>query len=285
MDYCSSCRRHLNGALVCPGCGAYAPAIAPVTADGRTVPAPGAMPVTARAAVNARAARELTASDTRRQGRLRDEATVAAGTVEAPQAGPSGDVEGATPAPQGRAARRRQLARWKKNKRRAVVATAVALVGGGLTVATMDQQSNDRTQAATAPKDPSTGTAEEQGAERPRPTPTRPATPRPSRTPATKAPTASPPRGPAVAAKPRTTPPNVRPDAVVTPRPTPTSVPQQRTVSPTPDATAPDRSGTAAEQPPAPPAADGTDPDTSQPSPAPSTTAPQQLCVLVVCLG
>ena len=25
MDYCSSCRRHLNGALVCPGCGAYAP--------------------------------------------------------------------------------------------------------------------------------------------------------------------------------------------------------------------------------------------------------------------
>ncbi|MGW7290181.1 LysE family translocator, partial [Streptomyces sp. NPDC054847] len=29
MDYCSSCRRHLNGALVCPGCGAYAPDIAP----------------------------------------------------------------------------------------------------------------------------------------------------------------------------------------------------------------------------------------------------------------
>ncbi|MFF4035526.1 hypothetical protein ACFYZ2_38300 [Streptomyces sviceus] len=29
MDYCSSCRRHLNGALACPGCGAYAPDIAP----------------------------------------------------------------------------------------------------------------------------------------------------------------------------------------------------------------------------------------------------------------
>ncbi|WP_422641229.1 SCO2400 family protein, partial [Streptomyces glaucescens] len=29
MDYCSSCRRHLNGALVCPGCGAYAPDIDP----------------------------------------------------------------------------------------------------------------------------------------------------------------------------------------------------------------------------------------------------------------
>ncbi|MET8945390.1 hypothetical protein ABZX30_17850 [Streptomyces sp. NPDC004542] len=28
MDYCSSCRRHLNGALMCPGCGAYAPDLA-----------------------------------------------------------------------------------------------------------------------------------------------------------------------------------------------------------------------------------------------------------------
>ncbi|WP_425274504.1 SCO2400 family protein, partial [Streptomyces zinciresistens] len=34
MDYCSSCRRHLNGALVCPGCGAYAPDIAPSAAGG-----------------------------------------------------------------------------------------------------------------------------------------------------------------------------------------------------------------------------------------------------------
>ncbi|WP_455709415.1 SCO2400 family protein, partial [Kitasatospora indigofera] len=24
MDYCASCRRHLNGALSCPGCGAAA---------------------------------------------------------------------------------------------------------------------------------------------------------------------------------------------------------------------------------------------------------------------
>ena len=40
MDYCSSCRRHLNGALVCPGCGAYAPDIAPTTSEGRTVPGP-----------------------------------------------------------------------------------------------------------------------------------------------------------------------------------------------------------------------------------------------------
>ncbi|MYS17007.1 hypothetical protein GTW73_28380, partial [Streptomyces sp. SID4982] len=31
MDYCSACRRHLNGALVCPGCGDCAsPDLAPM---------------------------------------------------------------------------------------------------------------------------------------------------------------------------------------------------------------------------------------------------------------
>ncbi|WP_406726399.1 hypothetical protein WJ438_19515 [Streptomyces sp. GD-15H] len=54
-------------------------------------------------------------------------------------------------APTGRAARRRQLARWKKTQRRALVATAVAFVGGGLTLASMDRGSGDRAQAATAP--------------------------------------------------------------------------------------------------------------------------------------
>lgn len=28
MDYCSSCRRYLNGAFVCPGCGSYSPSLA-----------------------------------------------------------------------------------------------------------------------------------------------------------------------------------------------------------------------------------------------------------------
>ncbi|MER6833787.1 hypothetical protein ABT320_07280 [Streptomyces cellulosae] len=51
----------------------------------------------------------------------------------------------------GRAARRRQLARWKKTQRRALVATAVALVGGGITLASTDRGGTDRTQAATAP--------------------------------------------------------------------------------------------------------------------------------------
>ncbi|WP_371578667.1 hypothetical protein [Streptomyces sp. NBC_01314] len=81
------------------------------------------------------------------------------------------DVEGVPAVPRGRAARRRQVARWKKNQRRAVVATAVALVGGGLTVLGMDRQSTDRTQAATAPDAESLGAVEEQGSQRGR-TPT-----------------------------------------------------------------------------------------------------------------
>ncbi|WP_458363545.1 SCO2400 family protein, partial [Actinacidiphila rubida] len=44
MDYCYSCRRTLNGALVCPGCGAYAPDIAPPASAymGNTAAAPAA---------------------------------------------------------------------------------------------------------------------------------------------------------------------------------------------------------------------------------------------------
>ncbi|WP_457034108.1 SCO2400 family protein, partial [Kitasatospora sp. P5_F3] len=38
MDYCAPCRRHLNGALSCPGCGAPASAAAPVAAPRDTAP-------------------------------------------------------------------------------------------------------------------------------------------------------------------------------------------------------------------------------------------------------
>ncbi|MDG5801520.1 hypothetical protein P9869_02335 [Streptomyces ossamyceticus] len=84
------------------------------------------------------------------------------------------DVQGVPVAPQGRAARRRQMARWKKNQRRAVVATAVALVGGGLTVMGMDRQSTDRTQAATAPDAEGLSAVEEQGSQSGRTPDTRP---------------------------------------------------------------------------------------------------------------
>ncbi|MEU1272510.1 hypothetical protein [Streptomyces sp. NPDC005799] len=144
MDYCSSCRRHLNGALVCPGCGAYAPDIAPVTGAGRVAPAL---------------------------------ATPASRPEPAP--GPSADpaehedMEDVPSAPAGRAARRRQRARWKKNQRRAVVATAVALVGGGLTVASMEGGSGDHSQASAGPDLTSMGT-EEQPAVEPTDTPAAP---------------------------------------------------------------------------------------------------------------
>ncbi|MFK4154943.1 hypothetical protein ACI2LV_23510 [Streptomyces fungicidicus] len=123
MDYCSTCRRHLNGALVCPGCGAYAPDIAPGVVGGSTVPAPA------------------TAADPAGDpAALPDDLP-----PEAPAAAAAGH------AGTGRAARRRQQVRWKKTQRRALVATAVAFVGGGLTLASMDRSGGDRAQAASAP--------------------------------------------------------------------------------------------------------------------------------------
>lgn len=144
MDYCSTCRRHLNGALVCPGCGAYAPDIAPL-AVGSPAPAPetGATTWQAPAA---------------RLWQDRDAAAEEAG--EEPQELPHDGPDAPSLSPTGRAARRRQRERWKKTQRRALVATAVALVGGGLTVASMDRQSTDSTQAASAPDTETMGIAE-----------------------------------------------------------------------------------------------------------------------------
>ncbi|MEH0416314.1 SCO2400 family protein [Streptomyces sp. B21-083] len=145
MDYCSTCRRHLNGALVCPGCGAYAPDIAPL-ADG--TPAPSA--------VTASPAQQSPAP-------LWSEAdSVAEDLGQVPQEHPYDGPDAPSLAPTGRAARRRQRERWKKTQRRALVATAVALVGGGMTAVSLNRQSPDRTQAASAPDREVMGAAEEQ---------------------------------------------------------------------------------------------------------------------------
>ncbi|WP_354638714.1 hypothetical protein [Kitasatospora camelliae] len=40
MNYCTPCRRHLNGALSCPGCGAAATAYVPVPSAATTAVAP-----------------------------------------------------------------------------------------------------------------------------------------------------------------------------------------------------------------------------------------------------
>ncbi|NED03797.1 hypothetical protein G3I55_19255, partial [Streptomyces sp. SID6648] len=40
MDYCHPCRRHLNGALACAGCGTPAEALGPYAVPAPAGPAP-----------------------------------------------------------------------------------------------------------------------------------------------------------------------------------------------------------------------------------------------------
>ncbi|MCX5082981.1 MULTISPECIES: hypothetical protein [unclassified Streptomyces] len=175
MDYCSSCRRTLNGALVCPGCGAYAPDIAPpATTSLSSFPSSSAPSAHAPASaapsffgVSPAADRGHGAGSAGASGAYA--ASGSAGPFDDfdpfsaakafDVAGPGDDAAGSVdvPAPVaasqgGRAARRRKLAQWKKNKRRAVAATAVAIVGGGLTMAALpNDASPDRTHASAAP--------------------------------------------------------------------------------------------------------------------------------------
>ncbi|MDX3496441.1 hypothetical protein PV735_27670 [Streptomyces turgidiscabies] len=88
--------------------------------------------------------------------------SVAEDLGQVPQERPYDGPDAPSPTPTGRAARRRQRERWKKTQRRALVATAVALVGGGMTVASVNRQAPDRTQAASAPDREVMGAAEEQ---------------------------------------------------------------------------------------------------------------------------
>lgn len=305
MDYCSSCRRHLNGALVCPGCGAYAPDIAP-PADGRIDPGPGtvgeAVAVTAASELGVPhlAASEfappdlpasefgapgLAASQSWHDGGLRDEtAGVGADADDASKPRPAGNPEGAPPPSRGRAARRRQLARWEKNKRRAVVATAVALVGGGLTLSATDRQSADRAQAATAPKDVSTGVMDEAEGEHTDPTSAEPSTQRSSVTSRTQPTATSLPRRQPVFVAPHVASPRTPPTAAVTPHPTATSSPQPQTASQSSGSETPASSRTAPTGQHTSAPAEGPTSGGSQASPSPTATSPSKVCVLVVCL-
>ncbi|KUO05323.1 SCO2400 family protein [Streptomyces caeruleatus] len=296
MDYCSSCRRHLNGALVCPGCGAYAPDIAPSAIGGPTVSAAPA------AVAPGAAAWDSPAADTWYDGYFRDEAVPSADLEETAPVAPAADVQGVPVVPEGRAARRRQRARWKKNQRRAVVATAVALVGGGLTVSAMNRGATDKAQAATAPQNPNTAIAEQQETELTRPATTPADTgeaPHVDTTPSKTHPTDA---AREAITTPHTTRQFTRPDVAATPTPAATTAPQSQSV---PSATggansgnassggaqsgSGDSGGTSAEQQtPAPSATDSSDSgtSTSPSSPAPEATSPAQLCVLnLVCLG
>uniref|UniRef100_UPI003F8FCDC0 SCO2400 family protein n=1 Tax=Streptomyces sp. st140 TaxID=1828052 RepID=UPI003F8FCDC0 len=50
MDYCHPCRRHLNGALACAGCGTPAEALGPYAIPAPAGPAPDEPYGTARPA-------------------------------------------------------------------------------------------------------------------------------------------------------------------------------------------------------------------------------------------
>ncbi|MFF7751809.1 hypothetical protein ACFZCP_21720 [Streptomyces sp. NPDC007971] len=217
---------------------------------------------------------------------------------------PSGDVDGVPRASQGRAARRRQLARWKKSKRRAAVATAVALVGGGLTLAALDRQSPDRAQAASAPDNRPMGATDGQTSAEDRPEQATPGTHRSARTTApahARRAVSDAPRGYTLAASPRTSAPDTHTDGAATPEPAGTPAAQQHAAAPTSGG-----SGTTAGQQPSAPASapapapahtspstgggtgstgGSTGSGTSPASPSPAATSPSQLCLLVVCIG
>ncbi|MFD9096209.1 hypothetical protein [Streptomyces collinus] len=238
-------------------------------------------------------------------GGLPEEAAPA-GPEESAHPLPDADVDGPPPASRGRAARRRQLARWKKNKRRAAVATTIALVGGGLTLASLDRQSPARAQAASAPDDRGMGSVGGQAAVDVEPEPAPPGT---HASPGTGHPAHA---GAATAARrhgspaaPRTAPSDTHPDAAAAPLPAQAPAARQQAVAPVSggtsghDTTTGTTTGTAttsgsgtgstAQQQPAPaatPSGGGTT-DSSAPrtSPSPAATSPSQLCLLVVCLG
>ncbi|MFE9025695.1 hypothetical protein ACFYOA_05415 [Streptomyces iakyrus] len=316
MDYCSSCRRHLNGALVCPGCGAYAPDIDPCAVGGR----PGPAPAPATAPGGPATWEYPAATGTWHDGTLWDETRTRA--HEGPGSGPSDaydspdadadadtvtdtaadTAEGFEARPQGRAARRRQLARWKKNQRRAVVATAVALVGGGLTVAAMNGNAKPGVQAATTPQDTTMGGSVGEAPTDAEPTSRQADTPRSEATPTAPSHADRASRHQqSRAVDPRTTPAGTRTDAAAAPRELPlTTAPRRKTVTDTGDTATGDAASTASnatEPTTAPAAGSGSDAQqptspstpppaaTTPPETSPSDTKPKELCLLVICLG
>ncbi|MET9956171.1 hypothetical protein ABZ135_32150 [Streptomyces sp. NPDC006339] len=277
MDYCSTCRRNLNGVFVCPGCGAYAPDIAP----------PAHLLHSAVASTTT--THEVWTAETDLPG------ADASGEAGGEGAALTGDaLTGDALTGDGRAARRRQRARWKKHQRRALAATAVALVGGGLTIAAMPSTR------------PSTGHAH--AAPPPEPVTTPPAT---SRTPVTAGSQERPDRPDTE--RPRTLPRTTdrsdhagrpaAPAAASTTSRQPTAAPPPRT-APAPTAerdagtavdTAPAEQADAPTAPepatPAPPAQGSAGTGTSllgglvSTTPATDPSSPAQVCLVGVCLG
>ncbi|MFH8570600.1 hypothetical protein [Streptomyces sp. NPDC017993] len=145
---------------MCPGCGAYAPDIAP----------PGYRPDDtsgAAATWEAQHAQEAAAPGLQHDpfgfdvspfgvsGASENTTVDRADAADPAGDGSAGGFATSSPTGQGRAARRRQLARWKKHRRRAAAAATFAIAGGALTVSLLpNKPSAGHTQAAAASPDP-----------------------------------------------------------------------------------------------------------------------------------
>lgn len=266
MDYCSLCRRYLNGALACPGCGVP-------TASTATVPRVG--------------------------GAGFDGFPTAGGSVHA-GAGPStgaaaesGTESYRVPAREGRAARRR-MARWRRRRRTAAGASlaAVALAGGLLTANVLPQSAPAYAHSVAAPVLNSpldtghSATASHGGGHRTAPSGaahhTRGASPRP-----TTATFKATPINPAPRHHPSSTGPT-GPTGSVSHRPvgpTPSPTPPPRTsVAPSAPSSGPSSPSEPTTAPTSAPTPSSAPTPTSRPTTAPTNT-PKPVCVLVVCIG
>ncbi|MFB6872067.1 hypothetical protein [Streptomyces sp. NPDC056323] len=288
MDYCSSCRRTLNGALVCPGCGAYAPDIAPSGHHRHS-----AAPATVAPAGAAWPAQEFPEQAAYPDSAHCFDLGFDDDTPDAPDV-PAASTASATPAmptTRGRAARRRQLARWKKHRRRAVLASTVALVGGGLTLAVLPSSrpstGHDAQAAATTPEPratapdradaPGSGTDTDDATETDSSS-TRPSTRAPQSSDTHPAATSGSSRRITVAVSTAGTKRTRLP--VVAARPASATTPEPRTTPATAETPATSAPAPRTTTPPAAPAA-----DTPPRDPAPAATPPDQLCLLVICIG
>ncbi|MBV1946970.1 hypothetical protein KUF69_11225, partial [Streptomyces sp. BV129] len=146
MDYCHPCRRHLNGALACPGCGAPAlTAVAPVThapagtvadpygpsaaSQGQAAPAPAPDPAPDAAPVP-EPPRVPQQAD--RRGTYEPPAGSAA--PEPAYDDPDPD-EPDDPAPDGSRRDRKAAAHRRRRRRTLIVATGFVLAAGALSLA------------------------------------------------------------------------------------------------------------------------------------------------------
>ncbi|TLQ46131.1 SCO2400 family protein [Streptomyces marianii] len=239
MDYCVPCHRTLNGAVTCPECGAYDPAMA--DADGvppsatpmaETCPgeetAPGGPPAAAPAP--AHAAPPATA----------DTATPPGLTATTPLATAS-DRRAETHVAD---AHRPRPRRWRTYGGRTLAAAAFAVLGGLGTSSLLANGSTDLPRAAPSPELPSPDGSREPGTAGPTASaaPERPAT-HPARGAARESNGAAP-------SRPRTTPATPEPPAVPTPEPAPDTASPPVTAGPS------------------------ARPSTGGPAPSPSPTAP-----------